>query len=713
MQDGRPNYVRRTADLHGVTLGFLLLLMFPAGAARAQQSQQASPSPQASVGTVTQSVTVVAQRGLDVADSATSTVTLLPEQMKAAPGLTLDDQLHQVAGFSLFRRTSSWTANPTTEGVSLRGLGSTAASRTLVVSDQVPQNDPFGGWIHWDEVPSLAIGSVSLLRGGSSDLYGSSAIGGVIDVAPVTPKISGPRGANTFGFMADASGAAENSANENAVLTASHGRMGALGAISGFSTDGYVPIAPALRGTVDIPANVKGEAARVELRGADRATGNDVFLRGNLLNELRGNGTPLQTNAARLWRYQAGGDLHTERTQSLLRLFGSREDYRQSFTSVAANRNSETLTKLQRVPSDELGLALQTERTFSPKLVAALGMDVRDIRGTDNEKTVSTGVTTSTSAHQREIGGFADGLWQPRGWLISGSIRVDSFRTFDARAVVSSTGAVTGLPEIDELFAGPHIGIVRRLGANAALTANAFRAFRGPTLNELYRTSQVGSQTTLANNSLLAERSTGFEFGGNATMARILTVRSSFFWTEVNRPVSAIQIAQTPPPPAPPVTQTLQRQNLGQIRSRGLSLDAELRPYRNFDASIQYQLAFATVTKFNAASVQQANLHGKWTPEVPREAVTATANYRVPGLANFHAIASYTGEAFDDAANQYILHPYARFDVSADRDLKYGFSIFAGAQNLLNRSIDAGRTPILTLAAPRLVQGGIRYTFKG
>jgi outer membrane receptor protein involved in Fe transport len=82
-------------------------------------------------------------------------------------------------------------------------------------------------------------------------------------------------------------------------------------------------------------------------------------------------------------------------------------------------------------------------------------------------------------------------------------------------------------------------------------------------------------------------------------------------------------------------------------------------------------------------------------------------------LANFHAIASYTGQAFDDAANQFVLHPYARFDVSADRDLKHGISIFAGAQNLLNRSIDAGRTPILTLAAPRLVQGGIRYTFKG
>ena len=694
----------------GVILGSASIAAVPG---QTQAPARQSTKPQAEPAIVQQSVTVVADRGLDLADAATSAVTLLPEDLKAAPGLTLDDQLHQVAGFGLFRRTSSWTANPTTEGVSLRGLGSTAASRTLVVSDQVPFNDPFGGWVHWDEVPELDIKSVNVLRGGSSDLYGSSAIGGVLDISPAVPEPTGVRGMTHIGISADASGATENSANEDGLLTLTHGHMGALAAISGFSTGGYIPIAPALRGAVDIPANVKGEAARVEFRGADPATGNDIFLRGNLLNELRGNGTPLQTNTARLWRFQGGGDLHTARTQYLLRLFGSREGYRQSFTSVPAGRNSEALTKLQRVPSDEFGLAVQSERTFSPQAIAAIGLDVRDIRGTDNEKAVSNGITTSISARQRAVGGFADALWQPRGWLISGSIRVDSFRTFSGRQIVSNTGAMTAEPEIDELFVGPHLGIVRNLGAHAALTANAFRAFRGPTLNELYRTSQVGSQTTLANNALLAERATGFEFGGNATIADLLTVRSSFFWTEVNRPISTIQIAQTPPPPAPATTTTLQRVNLGQIRSQGLSLDADLRPGHRFEATVQYQLAFATVTKFAPATPQQSDITGNWIPEVPRQAVTATANYSAPRLANLHAIASYTGQAFDDSANQYVLHPYARFDVSADRDLGHGLSLFAGAQNLLNRAIDAGRTPQLTLAAPRLVQAGLRYNFKG
>jgi len=119
----------------------------------------------------------------------------------------------------------------------------------------------------------------------------------------------------------------------------------------------------------------------------------------------------------------------------------------------------------------------------------------------------------------------------------------------------------------------------------------------------------------------------------------------------------------------------------------------------------------ATVTAFNSASPAQSNLTGKWIPEVPQHSVTATANYMAERVASFHLTMSYSGQEFDDAQNQFRLHPYARFDVSAERRLHWGLSLFASAQNVLNREIDAGRTPILTLAAPRLVQAGLRYSF--
>ena len=36
--------------------------------------------------------------------------------------------------------------------MSLRGLGSTGASRSLVLWDGVPLNSPFGGWVYWTRI---------------------------------------------------------------------------------------------------------------------------------------------------------------------------------------------------------------------------------------------------------------------------------------------------------------------------------------------------------------------------------------------------------------------------------------------------------------------------------------------------------------------------------------------------------------------------------
>ncbi len=139
--------------------------------------------------------------------------------------------------------------NPTSQGISLRGLGSTAASRTLVLSDNVPMNDPFGGWIHWDEIPALAIDAVTIATGGGSDLYGSSALGGVIDVVPAHPTATAPR-------RSMPSAAASPPPPTACAPTQRHNRWAQLLAADSYRTAGYIPTAPSIAGPVDTPANV-------------------------------------------------------------------------------------------------------------------------------------------------------------------------------------------------------------------------------------------------------------------------------------------------------------------------------------------------------------------------------------------------------------------------------------------------------------------------
>src|SRR5438105_4577475 len=127
------------------------------------------------------SITVTATRTpTRLADTPASVVVLSRDEIAAGAAPTVDDALRQVPGFTLFRRTGSRTANPTSQGVSLRGVGGSGALRALVLDDGVPLNDPFGGWVYWGRIPRASIDRVEIVRGGASDLYGSSAMGGVI-----------------------------------------------------------------------------------------------------------------------------------------------------------------------------------------------------------------------------------------------------------------------------------------------------------------------------------------------------------------------------------------------------------------------------------------------------------------------------------------------------------------------------------------------------
>lgn len=633
-------------------------------------------------------VDVTAQRTPLALDASASSIrSMTSEQFDEAPGFNLDDRLRQVAGFQLFRRTGSWVANPTTQGTSLHGLGSTAASRTLVLSDQIPLNDPFGGWIHWNEIPQLAIRGIEVMRGGASDLYGSSAIGGVIDVLPVSPE--------RFSYALDLAGASQDTSSLNGLISGTVKGWSGLAATSLFRTGGYILIAPEARGPVDITSNVHSQNGRIEVH--HKLGPGSAFLRGNLLNEARSNGTPVTTNGTRIWRYAGGGDWSDGGDgRIMLRLHGANQGYRQTFSTVTANRASERLTRFQRVPSAQIGGAGQWAHTYGA-FTAVAGSDVIDTRATNNETPYSaTNVplqTISTSARQRDTGLYGELLWQPAGWSVAFSSRVDWFSTFDARQIPTAA-----LPQVAETIYDPRLGIVKQLRGGISLTASGFRAFRGPSMNELYRTGQVGQQTTLANPALRSERATGWEVGALANVRHIGSVRTSYFWTQVNRPIAAVQVSATP------TSQLLMRQNLGQLLSKGVLAEVDMRPVSFLTITAGYQYANSTVSKFQA----DPTLAGKWTAQVPRNSGTVQARFERRSLGVFSVDVRASGQQFDDTANQFRLNPFAQVDLYAEHAFAHAIKVYATVQNLADERIEAGRTPQLTLASPRIVMAGIR-----
>jgi outer membrane receptor protein involved in Fe transport len=660
---------------------------------------------------IAEQVTVTATRsGVEIGDTGRTMAALTAAQLEQYPALTLDERLQQKAGFQLFRRSAGWIQNPTSQGISLRGLGSTAASRTLVMAENAPLNDGFGGWIHWDELPPEATEAVTIASGGGSDLYGSSALGGVIDVIPGRPVA--PLAALSV------SEAGENttsvSGRGDLVQRRGQGQWGELAAAQIFRTDGYILTAPAERGPVDIPANVHFENGRVEIdRDFGMVTGakqSQAFLVGNVLNEARGNGTPEQTNGTRLWRYLAGDDWTSgERLSGRVRLFGSDEAFRQTFSSQNAARTVDTLTRVVKDETQDLGASgdVSYHRTH---MALIAGADTRDIRATDAETPIVANQPSGlvdTTARQRFFGGFGEALGEWHGWSGAASLRLDEAENLSSSTLnVSSAGAAsrTPYPNRSETIASPRLGLARRLGSQVVLSASAYRAFRTPTMNELYRTGQVGEETTLANSALVSERATGTEAGVNWTpRAGLLRLDGTYFWTEINRPVSAVIIATTA------TTITEMRENLGQIQSQGLELQGHLGEGHAISLDFGYQYAHAVVTAFSA----EPSLVGTWIPEVPREMATAQlrAQNRRLGLLTLAARAS--GRAYDGSANTYELHSFFVLDVYGERSFAPKWTAFVSVQNLFNRQIDVAETPLLTLGTPFLAQGGVRFRWGG
>jgi outer membrane cobalamin receptor len=653
--------------------------------------------------TVAETVTVTPARAELRLSAAPASVSVFDaKDVSNAAAQTFDDLLRQAPGFSVFRRSSSIVANPTTLGVSLRGAGASGASRTLVLADGVPLNDAFGGWVYWDRVPRAAVDRIELVRGGSSDLYGSDALSGVINVItrPPTQRV----------INVETGYGNRDTADLTFFTSDKWNNFSASVAGEAFRTDGYFLTAPEIRGTADDLAASKHRAITLRLQNDWNAT-DSVFLRGSLFDEDRRNGTKAQTNDTATESLVAGGRFRTsEGSDWNLTLFANQQRYHQTFSTVAANRNSEALNRLQFVPSRDVGASFNWSRVSFEKHLLVAGVDVRGVRGVSDETAIANNrATTFSSAggRQRRAGFFIQDLFSisPR-WQLSVNARYDNWRDSSAASVSRNltTGAVTPrfFPARSLDAFSPRLSLIFRPTEQLSLRASAYRAFRAPTLNELYRGFRVGDTLTNANANLVAERLTGGEAGMNWTPNNRVNARVTGYWTEIVNPISNFTLSVTP------ALITRERRNLGRTRSRGVETEADFNVSTYWRITAGYLFADATVRR----APQDATLEGLWIPQVPRHQFTLQTVYSNPRYLTAAMQFRASGKQFDDDQNRLPLGGFAVFDVTVARPLVRYVEAFVAVQNLFDKRYAVGRTPLETLGMPRLVRGGVRFRFE-
>jgi outer membrane receptor protein involved in Fe transport len=632
-------------------------------------------------------IVVSASRSPESPRNAAATVNVLShEQVRTSPARVADDLLREMPGVE-FPRTSSTASGPE-EIVSIRGADE---GRTLVLLDNVPLNDPWGEWIQWNRAPRFQLDRAEVLEGGGSSLYGNYAMGGVISLftRPIMDRgydlmaSGGSRGAGDFSFYGSTVAGAFGGS-----VAADYGTGG-----------GYTTLRPDQRGAIDQKTSV----TRRNVNGrAEYSIGSlgSVFASGNYFDDDRSLGTPLTApNRRHIVSGVAGanfGGLFSGEIEA--RVFGQRQNYDSRSSVVNAARTAERPNVVQQIPSHDLGGSLQWSRSFGMLERLSIGGDYRHMVGALNETVYdATGAVAGTrsSGGSQEVGGVfvqtVISLFEPL--RIEASARVDTWRSYNGSRVDNSISPATSTtyPDKKNSAFAPRVGVRYKVLSSLALRTSFYKAFRAPTLSEEYRTFFAGPNTFMGNPLLAPEYLTGCDVGADWQPFSLMEIRATAFWNNY-KDLDDFTFLSPGPTPGSAI---LQRQNVGNARSRGGEGEISLRlePSLTLSTSYNYDLARVVATK-------------AFINRVPLQRGAARLTYNSPKIATVNAIFRYEGP--NHALGGARMSPFGIFDFDARHDIGRNTDIFVAVENFFDRQYTVNfQGPLESIGLPRTIRGGI------
>ena len=649
--------------------------------------------------------------GPGLGDDVYDVATIERDRMTGSASNRLEDILRDVPGFQNFRRSDARSANPTSQGASLRGIGGNASSRVLVMLDGVPQTDPFGGWLFWPAYDPRRLAGARIVRGGGSGVDGPGALVGTIALTSAGPSdIEGANGEAAYG--------SRDSVDAFAALGTRLGGGYALASAGYARGDGFVPVIEPQRGPVDRRSPY--QQASIALRGVAPLSG-DVELQANGLwfSDERERGT-------------AFTGIRTTGADASLRLVGRGSwpwsalgyvqirDFYNSFASVNAARTSVSRSSEQyNVPATGIGARFELRPPLGDNAELRLGADWRRNEGETREHTnfVAGAPTRGRRAGgtNQTLGAFAEATWKTATLTATAAGRIDRWQIEDGFLIENllATGQLltnTRFPDRSGWRPTGRAGLAWRPAGAVTLRSAAYLGWRLPTLNELYRPFRVGIDATAANATLKPERLKGVEAGFDYRPISSVKLGLTLFANRLEDGIANVTLG-TGPGTFPGVGfvaaggQYSQRRNIDAIRARGVELDGAFG-YGPWTVSAGYSHVVSKISASGAA----ARLDGRRPAQTPRDAASATLSWQAVAGARASLTARYVGKQNEDDLGTKTLDDAVTFDGAASVPIARGVSIEARAENLADARVEAGISGagVIERATPRTVWIGLK-----
>lgn len=635
---------------------------------------------------------VTATRTEQSAGEVPVSVTVVPrEALEQSPSRTLDDALRTVVGLNLPLGSSN-VIQPSTNHVSMRGLG---GDRALVLLDGIPLNDSLSSYVQWNKAPLSAVERVEVARGAAASLFGNYAMGGVVNI--FTRPLGGSQ------VDASASYGSLNTRRTSASVTEAFGPVLAGGLFADFEkTDGYIRTIPQERGAIDIASNSQSLnlMAKLEARGA---SGQEAHLKGNAFDQDSGQGTPISHNHRRIYDVNGGGTLPLGNSTLAANAFFQEGSYDIDNSQLVpgAGRDREYYSQFSEQPGHDVGGSLQWSKPLTGLFTFfTTGFDLRGV--TANTSTLNfnqagnlTG-TRTTNGHQTFAGLFAEAnaLPDPRLEILA-SARVDAWWNTGGRDVSSGIG-VTTYEDKSTTRLDPRLSLRWALSDVVALRGAVYRAFRAPTLHDLYRASATRTQQVVPNPFLGPETLLGGDVGADLK-AGGFTGQVNLFYNQVDGLIARASLATTP-------ILIVQPQNLGTVRAQGIEVMGTVALAKSISLDFGYAYTDSVVTD----NPSNPTLVGNQIPGVSRNAGSLSLDWTPPwGLA-----LTFRGRAlspqYGDDANLLVTDKVLVFDLFVSYPLTRAFEVFFSGENLLDRQYVSDVTLGRRLGPPQAFFGGLR-----
>ena len=501
-----------------------------------------------------------------------------------------------------------------------------SSAQTLVLIDGVRINDltsPNGAF-DFGALMTGNIGRVEILRGPNSVIWGSQAIGGVVNIQSIAPVdgLEGRMGAEYGAY---------DTKRLNANLAGSSGRLeGSVGG-SFVNSDGISALAGGTER--DGYDNLTGNA-RLKVHVADnvdldfRSYYNRATVAYDPAFGVGANGLPVSRNRQFVGYVGANFDLLNGRLQ---------------------NRIAYTRTDIKRVGTDPVVFSFNNFNVRGAIDMAEYhaAFDLNDaltlVAGAEYERSFASTAFEGAAPDvaRNDVGsGFGQIIMRPvAGLTLTGGVRHDVYDDYGGQTSFAGNAAFT-----------PNDG-------RTMFRATYAEGFRAPTLTE--------GQPPYGNPDLKPETARNFDLG---VEHQFLGSKAQIFATYFNRRSNDL-IAFS--------AISFQSENIDKVTSKGLEAGLSLNPTNDIDIRASYTLV-------DAINRSVGTNFGNRQALRPQHSASLTADWQTPFGLSVGSSLLLIGDSFDNAANSLRLNGYALVGLRASMPLTDTLEVYSRIDNLLN-----------------------------